>query len=99
MLIDEIKAELKAHKIEEQKCGYCNVDPKSPKILADLKPLLECNNCKVDIFCRGQWTGHGWNALAAAYQFYVAHPKCEAVFSFDELLKALFPEEKKEGER
>lgn len=43
-------------------CRFCGTDAEGD-LRATLLALQSCNNCLVDIQCKGQWTGDGWAVL------------------------------------
>jgi hypothetical protein len=43
------------------RCPYCGTDPEG-ELDACLRRMHDCRNCRVDIACRGEWTGYGWRA-------------------------------------
>lgn len=45
-------------------CTYCGASPSIPLHEAMIA-LKGCNNCRVDIHMKGEWTGDGWRVLQA----------------------------------
>jgi len=45
------------------KCRYCSTDPENDSLDEAIESLLSCNNCGVDLDCKGSWTGDGLWAM------------------------------------
>ena len=57
------------------KCCNCNADPKNPT-WEDLETeIANCNNCRVDINTKGEWSGAGFEFMVNLYKKYPDDPR------------------------
>lgn len=57
---------LQAHKpVSPALCGTCGADKSKPSWNEFIEVVSNCNNCQVDIHLFGDWSGYGWEYLAA----------------------------------
>ena len=67
MTAQELVEELQAFdsSIISGRCEHCKSNTDDPSFEDFVEHIINCPNCMIDIKMRGQWTGYGWNYLAA----------------------------------
>ncbi len=51
-------------------CRFCHCDPEKDSLTEAIRKLKGCVNCKTDIRCDGDWTGHGMQAIKDLVKIY-----------------------------
>lgn len=74
---------LQAHKpVSSALCTNCGADKSKPSWNELIEVVGNCNNCQVDIYLFGDWSGYGWEYLVALAKIDQDLRKWEVVYKY-----------------